>query len=191
MSRTLSQAAVASAWEHRTTKDWLVLLKLTETTDGVAFTRRYVNNYENITSQTHEFTAWPFEVALMSDQEGRPPEVTLRIDNVDQDLIEQIRKQAVPVAVKLEVILADTPNDIEAGPYEFRMKQIRYDDLYIEAALSVEPMYDEGFPGHTMSPSLFPGIFGPVTAAGGRADESRGRGAPAYIYAHAPKKEEG
>lgn len=165
MSRTLSQTAVASAFAPQTTEVWHVLLTISGGTIPAA--QRYVNNAADVTGGAANalFTAWPFEVGMITDRDDRPPELTLRIDNVDQTLIALLRAQISPIDVKTEIVLSSTPTVVEAS-YDFKLREIRYNAEIIEATLSFEPMLDEAFPKHTLSPTDFPALYTHYEAEG-------------------------
>ena len=176
MSRILSENATASALAQTTTRAWLWLLEID--VDG---TQYYTNNHENVTVDGQEYTAWPFEVAFLSDKEGRPAELTLRIDNVDQTLITLIRQQNNPIDVRVGMAISgEASSEIDPATYAFKLREVTYNAEVIEAKLAFEPLYDESFPAHTMSPSLYPGIFGAVTVPDSRGDLGEGGGGPAH-----------
>lgn len=190
MSRVLHQASVSSAFSQTTTQAWFILLKLYKT--GVTgLPLWFVNNWSNVVvtvPSTITYVAWPFELALPESIEGRPPEVHLKIDNVDRTLIAIIRGQVVPIYAEINLVLSGTPNVVEAGPFTFTMREISYDAETIDATLTYERLYDEAFPAHCMTPHLFPALFGQITPIPGGREGAGGRGGPKYVYARAKKK---
>lgn len=169
MARTMSGTALAAMFSQETEECFLCLLEI-DHTDLVGGTIKVVNDWKNHGA----YTAYPFDIGLPNDSEDRPPEATLRLDNVDRMLIEAIDLVSTPPDVKLEVVLASDINTVEAGPFEFKMRALDYDVNEITAKLTYEIMLDEPSPGDTMGPNTFPGIFG------GRAQEwTRGSMPPA------------
>jgi hypothetical protein len=187
MSRVLHAAAVSSAFSQTTTQAWFILLKIYKA--GVTgLPLYYVNNWSNVTGPSAQpYTAWPFEIALPESVEGRPPEVHLRIDNVDRTLIAIIRGQVVPVSVDINLVLSGTPTVVEAGPFTFTMREINYDVSVIDATLTYERLYDEAFPAHCMTPYYFPALFGQISTTPPRDEPAKGHGGPKYVYARAKK----
>ena len=166
MARTMSGTALAAMYSQETDECFLCLLEINHAL-LVGGTIKIVNDWVGHGA----YTAYPFDIGLPTDAKDRPPEATLRLDNVDRMLIEAIDAVSTPPDVKLEVVLASDISTVEAGPFEFKMRALDYDVQEITAKLTYEIMLDEPSPGDTMGPNTFPGIFG------GRAQEwERGRG---------------
>lgn len=187
MSRILSQAAIQSMMAQSTPKVWLFLLKLWMPPPR-GWAVYFCNDMVDVTSGGQVYTAYPFTVALPPDTNDRPPQVELTIDYVGsfgRDLYKTICTfpQDGPVHVDVSIVLSDTPDTIEAGPFEYVLREVHLDDLTLSGALVYEPIFDEAFPCHTMSPHYFPGIYAPLSVAG----PVKGRGAPKYIYPLSPK----
>jgi len=67
--------------------------------------------------------------------------------------------------VKLEVIAASRPDDVEVGPFEFEMASAQYSVEAIEATLTYKPVMQMAFPVGTFDPQKFPGLFGRTSGA--------------------------
>lgn len=188
MSRVLSQAAVASAFAQTTAQVWVILLRIYKPAAPAA-NYYYVNDWTNATYGGNTYTAWPFEVALPESGDGRPPDLKLKIDNVDRTLIAVLRAQTAPVYAYISVGMASggAVSAIEAGPFMFTMREISYDALSIEATLTYERVYDEQFPGHCMTPHYCPALFGQIIAAGTPRSDTLGHGGPAYVAGRAKR----
>ena len=162
MARTMSGTALAAMYSQETDECFLCLLEIYHPLlDDPDHTIKLVNDWVDHGA----YTAYPFDIGLPTDAKDRPPEATLRLDNVDRMLIEAIDAVSTPPDVKLEVVLASDISTVEAGPFEFKMRALDYDVQEITAKLTYEIMLDEPSPGDTMGPNTFPGIFG------GRAQE--------------------
>jgi len=150
--------AEAELLKQETGEAFLVLLTIDH--DDLTAPIRVVNNHENITSNGNEFIAFPFEIELPGAGGDSLPEVTLRIDNVDRQIVQAIRSISGPPTVTLEVIMASTPNTIEAGPYEFTLRDATYDALTVEGRLQFQDILNEPYPADSFGPSGFQGLFG-------------------------------
>jgi hypothetical protein len=87
------------------------------------------------------------------------PNVTLSIDNVDRQIVNAVRALTGPPTVTVSVVLASSPNTIEAGPYQMTLRDASYDSLVVSGTLSVEDMMNEPYPVDLMTPANFPGLF--------------------------------
>lgn len=159
---SLSAAAIAEMLRQNSAEVWLPLLTITHPS---LTTVRVVNNTEAIVSRGDAYEAFPFEVALPSDVADRLSAVQLRISNVDRRFVEAVRSLPTMPRVKLEVIAASRPDDVEVGPFEFEMASAQYSVEAIEATLTYEPVMQMAFPAGTFDPQKFPGLFGRTSGA--------------------------
>jgi hypothetical protein len=157
VSRTVSAAARQAVNAQNTDEVFLLLLSLDH--DELAEPVRVVNNTENITSRGNLFVAYPFEVNLPDEDPDQLARVQLRIDNVDRVIIDSLRAITDPVTVSLEVIMASSPDTVEAGPFSMSLVSASYDTLLVTGDLVFEDVLNEPFPGGTYIPSDYPGLF--------------------------------
>lgn len=155
MSRTHSAPAIASQNAQQTNEVWLVLLTITHPD---ITTLRFVNNTDNIVSNSQTFTAFPFEVILPSQDADNIPRASLRIDNIDRSIVAALRSLTSPPIVQFDVILASSPNTIEATFPGMKLMNATYTAATIEGELGPELLYTEPCT-LTMTPSRFPGMF--------------------------------
>jgi len=120
---------------------------------------RVVNNTENIDSRGDTYIAFPFQVNLPADRDDQISQVNLSIDNVDRQIVEAVRSLYSPADVALEVVLASSPDTLEAGPFDFKLKSANYNALTVEASLGYEDILNEPFPGDSFNPANYPGLF--------------------------------
>jgi hypothetical protein len=188
MSRSLSAAAIEAAFAPQTGKVFLTLLDLEFPTSPVTHLR-VVNDHADIVHGGETYYAYPFEVVLPIDSETELPTAKVRLDNVSHTMFDggakgfmwYFRNVTEPVEVTLDVVLADTPDTVEAGPYTFWLREIAYDVDTIEGTLAYETIWDEPFPCRTMSPQFYPGLFQPAESTLERGPERirPGTGGPA------------
>lgn len=158
MARTFSNTAYTSLFPVDGGGEvWLALLKLEGTTD----TFYVVNNNEDITSQGQLYSAYPFDIALPNETGDQVPEVTLRIDNVNRMLTDWVRRESTPPKVRLQLILASSPDTIEVEVDYLTLENVSWTATTIQGRLIVEDRMNDKFPsaGHKYDPSQFPGIF--------------------------------
>ena len=157
MSRTLSTAIKTELYKQQTGESFLFLLEIDH--DDLDTPLRFVNNTENVTSNSDVYTAFPFEVSLPSDREDQLPSVTLTIDNIDRTIVETVRELTGPPTVDVSVIMASDPDTVEAGPYSFTIKDANYTAEVVTFTLTFEDILNEAFPGDSFTPNYFPALF--------------------------------
>lgn len=157
MSRALSLAARRAVNAQETGEVFLMLLTIAHA--ELEQPIRVVNDGRNCTSRGHEFIAFPFEISLPGDLEDTLPTVTLTIDNVDRQIVTTLRGIASPPTVSLEVVLASSPDIVEAGPFDMTLKTATYDALTVSGSLAFEDVLNEPFPYDSYLPSNYPGLF--------------------------------
>ena len=157
MSRNLSTAFKTVIYKQQTGETFLFLLEIDH--DDLDTPLRFVNNTENVTSDSNVYTAFPFEISLPSDREDQLPTVVLAIDNIDRTLVETIRDITSPPTASVSVIMASDPDTIEAGPYDFTIKDANYTAEVVTSNLAFEDILNEAYPGDSFTPNHFPALF--------------------------------
>lgn len=153
----VSEAFRESAYAADTEAVWLVLLTISheELTDDI----RVVNDNLDLVSRGQTFLACPFEPVLPTDTDEGPPTARLRVDNVSQDLTIALREVSSGVSVKMEVVAADRPDDVEATFDGFKLSDVSITNTAVTGTLGLDDLRLERFPAHSFTPGSFPGIF--------------------------------
>jgi hypothetical protein len=103
----------------------------------------------------------PFEYALPDEDPERQVSVRLSLDILDQALVVLIR--TIPPdprpTVTLEVVMAATPDIVEAGPYIFELVAADWDVTTAEFEIGFEDLLNEMCPAQRFLPSTHPGLF--------------------------------
>lgn len=158
MPREVSLTALQAMLAQQTGEVFLVCLKISH--DDLASPLRFVNNTEPVTRSDGEYLPAAFEFRLPNDSEDNVPTAEISIDNVDRQIIEAIRGLKKAPQLEVNIVLASSPNTVEVGPVEFKLKQFRYDAQTISGTLGYEEDFlNQGFPKYKFSPRLTPGIF--------------------------------
>lgn len=157
MSRSLSLAARQAVNAQETDEVFLLLLTLDH--EDIAEPIRVVNNTEDVVSRGDTYIAYPFEITLPDEDPESVARVTLRIDNVDREIVRSLRGISSPLLVGLEVVMAASPDVVEAGPFNMTLVSAEYDALTVTGELAFEDVLNEPFPGHAYVPSEYPGLF--------------------------------
>ena len=105
------------------------------------------------------YAAFPFKINLPGQSGEEVSRCTLTIDNIDRRIVETLRAISSPPTLELSVVMLDTPDTLEAGPYRMTLREARYGLETVTAELAWEDILNEPFPGHCMTPADFPGLF--------------------------------
>jgi hypothetical protein len=156
MPRQLSTRGAAAVTAENSSEVMLHLLEINH--DMLAEPIYVVNNFEDIVSNGNTYIAFPFDIAL-PDESDAPPQVQLQIDNVDRSIIQVLRGLATPATVTLKLVLASTPDTIEAGPFTLLLRNIEFDNQTITGTLMPEDILNAPYPYQIFSPTTHPGLF--------------------------------
>jgi hypothetical protein len=161
--RLVTQRARTAMYAQETDEVFLTLLVLTHATlpEGPL---RFVNNLENITSTAdgtgaHDYIAMPFQIQWPSERGEQLPVVQIALDNVHPAIADTIRSIQTPPTLTIYLVLAATPNIVEAGPVTFTLKNARYDVAQVSGSLAFADVLNESFPWRTFTPQDWPGCF--------------------------------
>lgn len=110
-------------------------------------------------SNGNNFVYLPMEITLPDDNEESITQAKITIDNIDRDILRSIRSIDIPPTITIQVVLASSPNTYEAEFNDFVLKDVTADALTISGSLSLGNFLNEPFPGGSMLPSNFSGLF--------------------------------
>ncbi len=113
----------------------------------------------DVTSRGETFYAMPFSISLPTDSEEAAPRAKVSLDNVSREIVTAIRTATGdPPGVTLEVVLADTPDVVEASFPGFALRNASYNALTVDAELTFEGLAAEPNPAGRFTPGAFPGV---------------------------------
>ena len=123
-------------------------------------TLRLVNNTQVVVRTAGTYQPYPMQLSLPAQRDDQLPQVDIVIDNVDREVLRQIRLLAGVPQVTMEVIMASSPDTVEAGPFDFALKSATYDVLAITGTLGYEDdILNQQVPAMTYTPTNSPGLF--------------------------------
>ena len=156
MSRAVSSTFRAGAFAQETDQVYLVLLQISHASITTIYV---VNNYTDIVSNGITYIGFPFDITLPQDFEDAIPNVNLTICNVDRQIVYAVRSLTGPPIITISVVLAASPNTVEAGPYVMTLREVTYDSMTVSGSIFPEDMLNEAYPGDYFTPANFPGMF--------------------------------
>lgn len=175
MSRlnTLSATAIRAMHAQETQEELILLVTITDPTDfqnPIRLCDNYIDRLNSLstdseiiygtTSRGEDYVFLPLEIGLPQEQETGLGQCSLKLSYVTQEAISLIReKLSEPTAVIIELVLASSPNTVEAAFTGFSITSATYNADEITLDLSMVSLSREPFPCFNFTPSSFPGLF--------------------------------
>lgn len=157
MTSQVSINAMRAMFAQETGEVFLVCLTITHPD---ITTLRLVNNTQPVVRSAGTYQPYPMQLSLPAQRDDQLPQVDIVIDNVDREVLRQIRLLVGVPQVTMEVIMASSPDTVEAGPFDFALKQASYDVLAITGTLGYEDdILNQQVPAMTYTPTNSPGLF--------------------------------
>lgn len=158
MPRPLSQLARATINAQETGEVFVMLLTLHH--DTLQAPIRVCDDNVNLVSRGNTFVAFPFELAIGSDNDETPVRPKLTIQAVDRQIIQAVRRATSPVRCDVEVVLASQPDVVEIAETGFVLREVTISATTIVGELSYDDLLNDPYPADEIGPALFPGVFG-------------------------------
>lgn len=157
--RTVSANALRAMLAQETAEVFLVCLTISHPTFAEPY--RLVNDYNPLVRAAGTFTPFAFDVSLPNEQDDQLPQPTLTIDNIDNTILKAVRTVPLPrPTITMEVVLASSPDTVEAGPFEFSLLSAPYNDSTIQGVIGFEDDFlNTAFPAATYTPVNSKGLF--------------------------------
>lgn len=166
MSRDTSVTFRQAVYGQQTDEVLLVLLKIDHEDfsglglDPLRFTNDGVDTISDVDGGSETYVAYPFKIVLPSNVESGITHGSIVIDNINRDIVSAIRQiGSEPCEVSIWVVLASSPDTVEAEFTGFRFAKISYNDFDVSGEITIESFLNEPFPGDTFLPGTFPGLF--------------------------------
>lgn len=154
--RSLSNNLLAQIYNQNSDDPLLMLVTLSHDSFSPIY---LVNNRENITSRGNEYTAFPLEIKLPTDDGQTAQKAQIQFDNISLELIDEIRTVTNAIDCQIEVILASDPDTVEISYDEFKIQNVSYNDTTITADLVLDDFLNTEISSERYTPSIYPGLF--------------------------------
>jgi len=155
--RTLSSADIQAMNASETGQAYLCLIKISHPNLPLPIT--VTSDAVPTVSNGVTFVPFPFVFQIPDDRADQLPIAKLQIDNTDLSIINAIRSVGnVPLTVQMQIVLAATPNTIEAQ-WTMNMRNVNWDAAQVTMDLRFDEILDEPFPGDLVTPSTLPAVF--------------------------------
>lgn len=153
---TISNALLAQLFAQESDDPFLVLLTISPPSGSPFY---LVNNTQPVVSRGMTFIPFPFKIRLPTDDGETARSFTVELDNVGLELIAPLRSFTQDIAVKLEMILASLPDDVQMVHEDLEIASISYNASTITANVISDNFLNSEFPGEKYQPTNFRGIF--------------------------------
>jgi len=107
-------------------------------------------------SQIHWFVL--LATQLPDDQEDQPQAATIVVEVVDHDIAALLRSTTSRATVDVAVVLASSPDTIEAEWLGLELVTAEGDAGEIKLSISRDPITSEPYPGRRMTRNVMPGL---------------------------------
>lgn len=95
---------------------------------------------------------------LPGDLDDTPASATVALENLDQEMVRLVRSFTSPANVAMAVVLASSPDQVEAEYEDLLIMSADIDAGEIQLSISREEIENEFFPSGRMTRDRFPGL---------------------------------
>lgn len=156
MANQLSNELLTQLYSQESDDPFLTLLTLTHPDFT---TIRIVNNSSDIVSRGETYTAFPFKVTFPVDDGETARQFTLVFDNVSLFLVDEIRSVTTAIDLKIELILASMPDDVQITQQDLKIRSINMNKQQIVANVILDDFLNVEITSERYEPKNFPGLF--------------------------------
>lgn len=118
-----------------------------------------VNNTVDVVSRGITFMAFPMTVQFPVDDGESTREFNINFDNVGLDLITPIRSVTTEISVKLEMVLASLPGEVQISQEDLKIQSINYNSKRIAAKIVLDDFLNTQMTSEIYAPTNFAGLF--------------------------------
>jgi len=121
----------------------------------------FVDNTQQIIAGGIQYEPCAFRCVLPDqNSSGAAKACRIEIDNVDRRIAELVAQTVnTPVYVTITLVMAQSPDAVEAGPLRFILRNVSVTKETVQAELYDFYLADRNLPGLWYSPNDFPGLF--------------------------------
>ncbi len=125
-------------------------------TDPVIYGTR--SNWRGANPITEPYLWIVASAILPGDLDETPASATLALENLDREMVRLVRSFTTPATVAMAVVLASSPDEVEAEWTDLLITSADIDAGEIQLSISREEIENEYFPSGRMTRDRFPGL---------------------------------
>lgn len=157
MPNTITPELYAQIFSQESDDPFLTLITLSHSSFPQDVT--LVNNKTNVTSRGTVFEAFPMKIRLPVDDGETMGDIAIEFDNVSLELINEIRSVTDFIQVKMELILASIPDEVQMVQEDLKIINVTYNRQNIRATLMMDNFLNTAMTSEKYTPTTFPGLF--------------------------------
>lgn len=112
-----------------------------------------------VKSRGYDYIFIPMNITLPTEESAQTPRCSITLEDVTRYVTPIIRSINYSPKVLLELILAKTPDTVEASFSGFYVTSVTYNANTVQFELNMIDYNREPFPQYRFSPAYFPGMF--------------------------------
>lgn len=161
MSRDFTQASLNEMNAVNSGEAFLFLLQMDYINPVTVLpeTLYFVNNNVQVTAFNNQYLPLAFNIVLNTQDDSKLPTVGLVLDNVDRELVGEIRSLQEPPVITLTLVAASRPQTAEMVLTNLVLRDVSYDAQQISGTLYVNDILNQRFPRDRYTPTNAPGLF--------------------------------
>ena len=161
MARTISQSTRDEITSTGSVVAFLtcVVIESDELASPLYFIQNNVDVVSSAYNGSQTYLAANFKVTLPNQEESTVQDSSISISGVNRQVIEAVRSITTAPTVRTFVIREDTPDDIELGPFIFKLRNISYNKDTVSGSLLYEYTLRNNISTVTINSRSFPGLF--------------------------------
>ena len=156
--RQVSLTALQAMMAQETAEVFVPLLRIEHPDLDAAILLAY--NTEQVVRADGTYLPYPFQINLPAQSDEDVPEVSLTVDNTDLEVNDKIKTLVGQPEVTFMVVLASSPNTVEAGPFVMKLANAQGTADSISGTLGQEgDIFAQQVPAQQYLPTNSPGLF--------------------------------
>lgn len=156
--RQVSPAALQAMMAQSTPEVFVPLLRIEHPDLDAPVLLAY--NTDPVVRSDGTYRPCAFEIPLPEQGDDESLTTTVTVDNTDLEVNEKIRTLTGQPKVTFMVVLASSPDTVEAGPFEMNLQQAQANAQTIQGNLGYEmDVFAQDVPGQDYLPGTSPGLF--------------------------------
>jgi hypothetical protein len=156
--RAVSLTALQAMMAQETAEVFIPLLRIEHPSLDAPVLLAY--NTESVVRTDGTYLPYPFQINLPTQSDEDVPEVSLTVDNTDLEVNNKIKTLVGQPDVTFMVVLASSPNTVEAGPFVMKLANAQATADTITGALGQEgDIFAQQAPGQQYLPTNSSGLF--------------------------------
>lgn len=156
--REVSATALQAMLAQETAEVFIALLRIEHADLAAPVLLAY--NTEPVVRTDGTYLPYPFKINLPVQSDEEVPDVTLTVDNTDLEVNDKIRTLVGKPDVTFMVVLASSPDTVEAGPFALKLANALGNAETITGTLGQEDdIFSQLVPGQQYLPTSSRGLF--------------------------------